>query len=561
MALGTLSLINLAVHSFSLNFEQTLSIVVSYYDQLVSAPLDQFVAAPLETFLRSAGFSIQLPETWKHYFVLWALAWGSVIRASVATHQNHVLAVLLWVWGMNVGLAASIGAAFLATGTEPVALTAPLWLLALIGVQLLGSSALVFAFARTRSAEDELTYAVAKIDTAFKRLIGGVPNLAWLRVLVLLAVVVVCIFGFLMFKPASATAPATIGPATAYLLLGGLMTWSLWPNVRFPWRHPAWEYASARSSEPDDNLVQQDAGDSSESTPPTQPSERIPFRVSAFTPNEAAAGETVLLLVFLHASEQQALVERLATERDPTTKRRGAAPLMSAIEHGARVRVTLSAEGLIIDDPDQDLTWQGEPTSADFGLTIPSDTKRTSFTLKIRAEIDGVPLGRLKLQLALKDKDATAAAGKSPRFKSLQPYNYVFLSYASEDRLRVLDVAQGLERMRIDFFHDVLTLRTGENWQNAIADEISKADAFLLFWSKASSVSKWVTRETEMALERHNSSAEGEPDILPFIVDQPPPEPPASLNAIHFNDKISCVRELHRRLAAEPAPTPPPSSE
>lgn len=277
------------------------------------------------------------------------------------------------------------------------------------------------------------------------------------------------------------------------------------------------------------------------------------FRLTAFAPDRASAGEVVLLQAYCHLDTQSDDVLKRAAQIDPDAKARGAAPLTALPSPHDLIRVTLAADGLHIEQAEYVLEWLQEPVVAQFELKVPEATSATGYVLTLRAEINGIPVGSMKLRLAVRSQSELAPAHlmmnadegardrTGPRPEAFRHYEHVFLSYASEDRERVLDVAQGLDRLGIGFFQDVLALRAGDNWQQRIEDELRSCDALLLFWSQAAVKSEWVKREAELALALQKQN-DGTPTILPFILEQPPPTPPPSLAQIHFNDPISCVR-------------------
>ena len=125
----------------------------------------------------------------------------------------------------------------------------------------------------------------------------------------------------------------------------------------------------------------------------------------------------------------------------------------------------------------------------------------------------------------------------APKGEMAGRYNQAFLSNASPDRKEVLKRAQVLSAAGISFFHDVLSLDPGARWEQEIYKAIDGCDLFLLFWSRAAKESEWVIKEAEYALR---CQGEGNtPDIVPVILETPPPlPPPPSLAGIHFNDRI-----------------------
>ncbi|HWT48970.1 MAG TPA: TIR domain-containing protein, partial [Mycobacterium sp.] len=73
-------------------------------------------------------------------------------------------------------------------------------------------------------------------------------------------------------------------------------------------------------------------------------------------------------------------------------------------------------------------------------------------------------------------------------------------------------------------------------------------DLFLLFWSSAAKKSRWVLKEVNYALERHRGNELALPEILPVIIEGPPPvPPPPELAYLHFNDRMIYFMEPRRK--------------
>jgi hypothetical protein len=66
---------------------------------------------------------------------------------------------------------------------------------------------------------------------------------------------------------------------------------------------------------------------------------------------------------------------------------------------------------------------------------------------------------------------------------------------------------------------------------------------FLLFWSQSAKDSLWVIQEVEYALKQQQQNQDGEPDIVPVVLEQNV-LPPHSLAALHFNDRIQYLSSL-----------------
>ena len=93
----------------------------------------------------------------------------------------------------------------------------------------------------------------------------------------------------------------------------------------------------------------------------------------------------------------------------------------------------------------------------------------------------------------------------------------VFLSYASDDRDRVLPLVRFLEGRGWTVWWD-RSLRPGETWPQVIERELNSARCVVVAWSMQSVNSPWVRLEANRARERHN--------IIPIRLDDAsvPPE-------------------------------------
>jgi tetratricopeptide (TPR) repeat protein len=78
---------------------------------------------------------------------------------------------------------------------------------------------------------------------------------------------------------------------------------------------------------------------------------------------------------------------------------------------------------------------------------------------------------------------------------------YLFISYASSDRARVLPVVDALERAGIAVWIDREGIHGGENYAREIADAIEQCAAFVLMTSTASLASRNVKQEIALAWE------------------------------------------------------------
>jgi hypothetical protein len=72
----------------------------------------------------------------------------------------------------------------------------------------------------------------------------------------------------------------------------------------------------------------------------------------------------------------------------------------------------------------------------------------------------------------------------------------IFISYASEERDRVLPLVSALEKTGWSIFWD-RTIPAGKTWRQVIGSEIRACRSVLVIWTKNSVTSEWVLEEAE----------------------------------------------------------------
>jgi hypothetical protein len=172
------------------------------------------------------------------------------------------------------------------------------------------------------------------------------------------------------------------------------------------------------------------------------------------------------------------------------------------------------------------------------------------FNPRVLLLVDSVPVGSITFALKV-SSELSRSSDTELRGDRARRYTYAFLSYASPDRAEVIKRAQGLRAGGTNFFNDLLSLDPGERWEQRLYQEIDRCDVFYLFWSSQAKESVWVMKETEYALARRASSQNGDPDIVPVIIEGPPPPvPPEALKGLHFND---CLMYVLAGIKARPS--------
>ncbi|MFH1532235.1 MAG: Hsp70 family protein [Pseudomonadota bacterium] len=255
-----------------------------------------------------------------------------------------------------------------------------------------------------------------------------------------------------------------------------------------------------------------------------------------FAPPSARPGDVFMVQASVHTPMEADVAEAVAREFDEEAEHRAVKSLLEEVERGARLVLHLTMRGLIIEDPVQELVWRGRPEAVQFEIEVPESHRLGPVIGKLRVCRGQVPLGHLCFKLSVVESRA------SPRLEAAGEeavrYRRAFASYASDDRVVVLQRVQILVAAGIEVFQDVRSLRPGQQWERELYRHIDECDLFLLFWSKAASESDWVLKEVRHALARQEDP-DAPPEILPIILEGPPiVSPPADLAHLHFDDPL-----------------------
>ncbi len=260
-----------------------------------------------------------------------------------------------------------------------------------------------------------------------------------------------------------------------------------------------------------------------------------PVDCSVYAPPVIAAGSGSMVQAFLHLSKMADEARALATEFDAEAERRGFQTLDLGLPLNAKVDFHLSVPGLTLDEPVRRVLWRGGTVSAQFVVEAPKNIPRRDVFGRLRVSVEGVPVGNITFKIAV----SHVGSAPAPVRDGARPYRNAFVSYASPDRNEVLKRVQMMPPLGINVFQDVLSLDPGARWERKLYSAIDECDVFLLFWSNAARDSEGVRKELNYALTRKGEADSAPPDIVPVLIEGPPPvPPPEELAHLHFNDYL-----------------------
>jgi hypothetical protein len=295
----------------------------------------------------------------------------------------------------------------------------------------------------------------------------------------------------------------------------------------------------------EEELERAEAGLGSVPAPAGVEAQQDEVKFSVFAPQTAAPSDSFLVQVFAHLASQMAELAARAAEADPAAAKRGTADANKPVARGTELTVLLRMDDFEIDEPAQTLTWRGDVEQAQFLVTVPEGRRGGSVVGIVTVLQESVPVGRLKFVFRVTPSgepaqpSTTTTATPAPVPADFVRYRRAFISYASQDRAEVMKRVQMLDRLKIAYFADLLSLEPGERWEAQLYRYIDESDVFYLFWSSAAKNSEWVEKEVRHALRRQAGKHDAPPEIVPVIIEGPPlVPPPPYLAALHFNDKI-----------------------
>lgn len=256
--------------------------------------------------------------------------------------------------------------------------------------------------------------------------------------------------------------------------------------------------------------------------------DRLHFTVTS--PPMVQLGTSFVVDIWAHLERQRKAVIQRAREAvakgEITIQTKG--PVQVA--RGTVLTVRLKLEGLIVEDPEDTILWDGDIGNATFPVRVPHDASEGPSRGLATFHVNGLQIARVYFVIQV---GKTSSSVDRIRTKE-ERHRKAFASYAHADLKKVCARLQGMQKTapELEIFLDVISLRSGQNWEQELWKAIPLSDVFYLFWSGHARRSKWVEKEWRCALKERG---------LDFIDPVPlvPPEkapPPPELASKHFGD-------------------------
>lgn len=214
-----------------------------------------------------------------------------------------------------------------------------------------------------------------------------------------------------------------------------------------------------------------------------------PVQLGASAPAQVRPGETFVAAFAAYVPEQAEQVRQ-----DLQRRSRRAEPQLGLKtcrwSRGTLVRIVPTGQHLEFDPPGDEFVWEGGRNVCAFEVRAAAAAPQGFTVLKFNLYIAEVRVALVPLELEI----TLAPGAAESKQVTAEPARTAFASYASADRLRVLErVSEIRNTAGIEIFQDCLDLRPGEQWKPALEREIAARDLFFLFWSTSARASHgWI---------------------------------------------------------------------
>jgi TIR domain len=259
-------------------------------------------------------------------------------------------------------------------------------------------------------------------------------------------------------------------------------------------------------------------------------------KFTAYYHSELRPAAWYTLLVYAHVPEALKDIDadsRSRIDRRASGLKTNAVTATQAVRRGAEIAVVPEMPGCRFNPPRASLLWLEDWHRIEFRMQ--ADPEQPGFedgkaaNGRLAFYVGAVLIAELKFWTHFSVEVDAASDAPPDKHVAADPYEAVFVSYSHEDELVVEGLEKAYEALGIQYIRDVNTLRSGEQWNQALLKKIDEADIFQLCWSAAAKRSRYVKQEWRHAL------ALGRPNFIrPTYWQRPMPKPPSELASLHF---------------------------
>jgi len=272
--------------------------------------------------------------------------------------------------------------------------------------------------------------------------------------------------------------------------------------------------------------------------------ENVQFTV--YRPTRVQPAKWYSLLAFAHLAEapssddldpvqQVQQIARQALGEDAKTYAELRQDSAAPVPRDGELTFLPEVAGVEFDPPRRSFLWQESVHREDFQLRASAELSGRIARGRLSVFLGSIVLAEVPIVLEVGSPQPEADAQSELVPQASRPYRKIFASYSRQDSAIVDEFARYAHALGDEYLRDVVSVRSGELWNDRIMELIGGADVFQLFWSWNAMRSPYVRSEWEYALTLNKPYF-----IRPLYWEEPMPRsepenlPPEALARINF---------------------------
>ena len=260
------------------------------------------------------------------------------------------------------------------------------------------------------------------------------------------------------------------------------------------------------------------------------------IQFTAYYPKEVRPETWYTLLAYAHLPEALAAVQADSRTRlgpQAGNAGQGRCQATQTIARGAEIVVVPELPGCRFNPPRASFLWLEDWHRTEFRVQatpdLPDFALGQAVNGRVAFYVGPVLVAEVPIWTHVRAEADVSTADLPDTQVTTAPYQRIFLSYSHQDALVVQQIERAYTVLGMQSLRDVHVLRSSEEWHPALLRHIEQADIFQLYWSNNAKRYKSVEHEWRHALTLTRPSF-----IRPLYWEQPMPDPPPELAAIHF---------------------------
>lgn len=280
-------------------------------------------------------------------------------------------------------------------------------------------------------------------------------------------------------------------------------------------------------------------------------SKNVHFTV--FVPEKASSGVTFSAFAYIHLDdlldEVNEDISDFIDRFDGEIPQSKTARQTSTLALATKVTVEVVCDDLESTPVRQTKRWRGSMTRYAFKLKALPNLEDEPILIQLRFLVNEIEIARTRSIVTIQASDSGVDSSSVPdkstsnvlhlakmrlQKSTMTAFQKIFISYSRKDKEVVMNYYSAQIALGNEVFLDTESIRTGEDWQAALANGITNAEVLQLFWSENSAASKNVEDEWKYALKHVCAASKCVNFIRPVYWQQNLTTVPSELGHLNF---------------------------